>query len=219
MLSGILELDGMAMAGCRVLLISADMTRLLASTTTDSNGLFVFTSLPESTVIVLAKIQGPALSISYRIIDLARHGPGPHRISIDSSGNLFHSIQGRIESTEGWPPYLLLHVDPVRLIGIPAALEKFFRTVDEHVIESSFFQQRVEGDSFHVRVQNGTYRIDTHYFNKWDEETPTYCLQQVKPDGEGTMRFEAPFESFPLNVDRDRQVHITIGPVKSDVQV
>ena len=85
MLTGILELDGVAVARGRVLLISGDMTRLLESTTTDDSGVFRFTvtDVAQSTVVVLAKIQEQVLSIAYRIIDLAIHGPGPHRIAPD----------------------------------------------------------------------------------------------------------------------------------------
>src|SRR4030095_12628918 len=159
MLTGLLELDGVPMPGRRVLLISGDMTRLLASTTTDDGGgvSFSFCHPAESTVLILTKIQGPVLSIAYRIIDLTIHGLGPHRISIDSSTELFHSIRGRIVSVVGRPPYVLVHVDPVDLTGIPEPLESFFRTVDEHVIESSFYQQRVDGDRFQLRVQAGLY--------------------------------------------------------------
>ena len=150
MLTGLLELEGIAMASCRVLLISGDMTRLLESTTTDDSGVFRFavTDATQSRVVVLAKIAHPVLSISYRTIDLAIHGLGPHRISIDSTTELFHSLRGHVVSDEPRPPYVLVHIDPVRLTGIPEPLEKFFRTVDENVIDSWFSQVRVEGESF-----------------------------------------------------------------------
>ena len=222
MLTGLLELDGVAMAGRRVLLISGDMTRLIASTTTDDGGVFSF-ALPDlsgSTVVVLAKIQGPVLSIAYRIIELPKHGLGPHRISIDSTSEAFHSIRGQMHFVEGRPPYLLLHVDPLHLTGIPAPLERFFRTVDEHVIDSWFYQARLDDDSFELRVQNGIYRVDGQYFNKWDAQpgaSQSHSLRQAMRDGEETLNFESPFESFTLNVDRDRHVEMTIGPIADDV--
>ncbi len=223
MLTGLLDLDSVAMAGCRVLLISGDMTRLLESTTTDDSGVFRFVSLPEppeSRVIVMAKIQGPVLSISYRIIDLPRHGLGPHRISIDSSGELFHFVQGRIDSNDGRPPYLLLHVDPVHLTGIPALLDKFFMTVDDQVIESSFYQQRIEGNSFRVRVQKGVYRMDVGYFIKSSpqlEEEQQYAMTQVtEEEGNPIQLTSPPYSSFVLDVHSDRSVRITIAPVKPE---
>jgi len=217
MLTGFLELDGVAAAGRRVLLISGDMTRLLASTTTNDRGRFAFQLPPsaETRVVILTKAQEPVLSIAYRIVELAIHGSGPHTISINSKTELFHSIKAHIVFGERRPPYLSVHVDPVRLISIPEPLEKFFRTVDEHVIDSWFSQIHVEGDSFEIRVQNGVYRIDAYYFNKADslDEITNYSLKDVTPDAEQTIHFNAPFESFTLNVDRDRTVEMTIGPI------
>jgi hypothetical protein len=221
MLTGVLELDDVAMADCRVLLISSDMTRLLGSTTTDDNGVFSFV-LPEpaqSRVIVLAKIQTPVLSVSYRIIELAIHGSGPHRISIESTTELFHLVKAHIISYEGRPPFLLAHLDPLHLVGIPEPLEKFFRTVDENVVDSWFSQLRVEGDSLEIRVQNGTYRIEAHYFNKREsqvENITNYGLKEVTSDGEETIHFTTPFESFTLNIDRDREIEMTIGAIEVD---
>jgi len=222
MLTGLLELNNVAMAGCRVLLISGDMTRLLESTTTDDSGVFRFavTDAAQSRVVVLAKITQPVLSISYRVIDLATHGLGPHRISLDSTTELFHSISGNILSDEPGPPYVLVHIDPVRLIGIPEPLEKFFRTVDENVIESWFSQVRLDGDSFEIRMQNGTYRIDAQYFNKWEsqlgEGPGNYSLRQATANDEKPIDFSSAFGSFTLDVERDRNVEMKIGLIETD---
>ena len=215
MLTGLLELDGVAMTGRRVLLISEDMTLLLESATTDDNGVFRFglNDPSQLRVIVVAKIQEPVLSISYRIIDLAIHGLGPHRISIDSTTDLFHTLRAQIATDETKPPYVLVHIDPVRLIGIPDPLEKFFRTVDEKVDESWFSQFRVESESFAIRVQNGTYRLDAQYFNKREDSLGNYSLRQVVADNEEPILFTTPFESVTLNVDRDREVALTVGPI------
>ncbi|MCA1577387.1 MAG: hypothetical protein LC794_08495 [Acidobacteria bacterium] len=222
MLTGLLELDGVVMAGCRVLLLSGDMTRLLESTTTDAHGVFRFavSETGQSRVVVLAKISHPVLSISYRTIEPAIHGFGPHRISLDSTTELFGSIRGHVVSDEPGPPYVLVHIDPVRLIGIPEPLEKFFRTVDANVVESWFSQVRLDGDRFAIRVQNGTYRIDAQYFSKresqLDEHARNYSLRQATADGEETIHFEAPFASFTLNVERDREVEMKIGAIHTD---
>ena len=215
MLTGLLELDGVAMTRRRVLLISDDMTRLLESAITDDNGVFRFAlnDPSQSRVVVVAKIQEPVLSISYRIIDLAIHGPGPHRISIDSTTDLFHTLRAQITLEGAKPPYVMVHVDPVRLIGIPGPLDKFFRTVDENVDESWFSQFRVEGESFAIRVQNGTYRLDAQYFTKREDGPGNYSLRQAVADSEEPVSFKAPFESVTLNVDRDREVELTVGPI------
>jgi hypothetical protein len=222
MLTGLLELNGVAMAGCRVLLISGDMMRLLESTTTDDRGVFRFaiSDAAESRVVVLAKIAHPVLSISYRTIDLGVHGLGPHRINLDSTTELFHSVRGHVVSDDSQPPFVLVHIDPVRLVGIPEPLEKFFRTVDANVVESWFSQIRLDSVSFEIRVQNGTYRIDAQYFSKresqLDEGSLNFSLKEAQADGEERIDFQAPFESFTLNVERDREVEMKLGAIRTD---
>jgi len=226
MLNGILELDGAALPDRRVLLISEDMTRLLASTMTNETGGFEFPlrdSESQSRVTVVAKIQGPVLAISHRVIDLAREGPGPHTIRIDSSSDRFHTLRGHVNSNQGWPPYLFFYADPVHLPAVPAPLENFFNTIDEQVVESWFFQQRIEGANFDIRVQQGAYRIDVHYSSKSRpqpeiQEVENYWMSHVKDDGGETAQFEAPFSSYLLQVDRDRSLDITVAPVRTEDQ-
>src|SRR5216684_7196090 len=168
MIIGAVELGGKPLAGKRVLLISADMSRLLASVTTDENGLFRFDlsgeQLPTS-AIIMAKIQGPELAILHQAID-ATDNELETFTRLQISNDQFHTIRGRISSNHGWPPYLLLRVDPVHVAGVPEALEKFFNTVDENVIESWFYQLRLDGDSFELRVQSGAYRLSAGYYCK-----------------------------------------------------
>ena len=221
MLKGVLELDGMRLPGRRVLLISGDTTRLLSSAVTAHDGSFEFqqpVDQSQTKVILLAKIQGPVIGVYARLIDVAQEGTGPHKVAVDSSSNEFHTVGAQITSGEGWPPYLLLHIDPVHLEGVPEPLEKFFNAVDEQVIESWFYQQRIDGDHFEIRVQEGSYRIEVHYFNKSRAELITpgiqnYGMVQVTADGESSIDLDDPFSSFMLKVDRDRSLNVVVGPI------
>jgi hypothetical protein len=198
------------------------MNHLLASAATDERGAFSFT-LPDdySELVVVAKLQGPVLAVIARTFDLKAEGPGPHTIRVDSTSNQFHTVRGQIFSTEGGPPYLLLHFDPVHLAGVPAPLEKFFNEIDEQITEAWFYQERLVGANFEIRVQDGSYRIETHYFNKSRAELPgrpghNYAMAWFAADGGQAAQFESEFSSFVLQADRDRNVHITISPVKSE---
>ena len=222
MIIGAVELGGKPLAGKRVLLISADMSRLLASVTTDENGLFRFDlsgeQLPTS-AIIMAKIQGPELAILHQAID-ATDNELETFTRLQISNDQFHTIRGRISSNHGWPPYLLLRVDPVHVAGVPEALEKFFNTVDENVIESWFYQLRLDGDSFELRVQSGAYRLSAGYYCKSSplETTENYSMSLVSPDGENPTQLTTPYAGFVLNVERDRTVNITITTVMTENQ-
>jgi hypothetical protein len=104
------------------------------------------------------------------------------------------------------------------LAETPTALEKFFNVVDEQAIESWFFQQRINEKTFEVRVQEGSYRIDTQYFSKGGSEIggpeiENYSMSWITADGEAPVQMQTPFGSYPLTVDRDRSVTIAIDPV------
>jgi hypothetical protein len=222
MVTGTLELGGRPLADKRVLLISADMSRLLASATTDETGVFQF-DLPDnelhSSAIIMAKIQGPVLAILQRAITVTDDEVSPD-LHFEVSNEQFHTVRGRINSSQGWPPYLLLRVDPVRVAGIPEALGKFFNAIDEHVIESWFCQLPLDGDSFELSVQKGSYCLAIGYYTKSSphETTENYSMTLISPDGENPTRLTTPYPGFVLNVERDRTVSVTIAPVTTENQ-
>ncbi len=220
MVTGALELGGRPLADRRVLLISADMSRLLASATTDETGVFQFDLSDKqrhSGAIIIAKIQGPVLAILQRTIAVAGNEVAA-ALRLDIGNEQFYRIRGRINSRQGWPPYLLLRVDPVHVAGIPKALEKFFSTVDEHVIESWFYQLPLNGESFELSVQEGSYRLSIGYYTKSSphEAAENYSMTLISPDGETPTQLTTPYPSFVLNVERDRTVSVTIEQVTAE---
>lgn len=222
MVTGTLELGGRPLADKRVLLISADMSRLLASATTDETGVFQFDlpyNQPHNSAIIMAKIQGPVLAVLQRTIIATDEQVGPD-LHFDVSNEQFYTVRGRINSSQGWPPYLLLRVDPVHVAGIPEELEQFFNALDEHVIESWFYQLPLDGDSFELSVQKGSYCFAIGYYTKSSphETTEDYSMTLISPDGENPTRLTTPYPGFVLNVEQDRTVSVTIAPVTTENQ-
>jgi hypothetical protein len=225
MLTGILELDRMPLSNSRVLLISGDMDHLIDSAISDANGLFQFPLSDRkspSRVVIMAKVKAPVVAISHRVVEVDEGDPGPQRLSIDTSGDQFHTLAGRIASNDLWPPYLLLHLDPVHLAGVPEPLEKFFDKVEPQVIESWFLRQRIDGDNFSIRVQSGSYRFDVHYFSKSQPplastQSQNFFMSKVSVEREADAQvFEIPFTSYLLNVERDLNLNVTIDRMKAD---
>ncbi|PWT95572.1 MAG: hypothetical protein C5B55_01130 [Blastocatellia bacterium] len=217
MINGTLNFDGRPLAEGRVLLISTDMNQLLGSATSDTFGVFQF-NLPEnqlpSSAIVMAKVQGPVLAIVQRTITLRER----EAIRVDIKNDELHSIRGHIKSAEGWPPYLLLRIDPLHVHGIPEGLEKFFNIVDENVIESWFYQQRLDSDSFELSVLEGSYSLAVGYHSKSStrETAENYAMTSIWPGGEDPKQLTTSYASFVLNVDHDRTVDITIAPLVTE---
>jgi hypothetical protein len=224
MLRGLLQLDGQALAQQRVLLISGDMTNFLGSTTTDDAGEFeinVPSDHRHGEVVLLVKIQGPVVALVHRAIDLEHDGSGPHEFSLETARDDFHSIEGKIVTTSGWPPYLTVFVDPVHVEGIPAPLEKFFRWKDERVIESTFFKMRLDGQVFDLKLLSGIYRIGANYLNYFlpSTENPdieNYVTRKLEADGESQTLPGEYYSGYMLDVKRDRQITLTIGVIRDE---
>jgi hypothetical protein len=223
-LTGFLLLDGNLLPEQRVLLISKDMTRLLASTTTMDDGTFnVSVPAPyrDNEVILLVKIQGPIIALAHRVIDLKSNAAGPHEVSIDTTEGNFYHIHGDFITTSRWPPYLMLFVDPVHIDGIPAQLEKFFYQRDEQVDEATFFRMRIEDRSFHLKVQCGTYRIGGDYLNYFrpmmvKPDFENYVVTRLEADGESQPLEGNRYSGYLVEVKRDRSITMKIEVIPDE---
>ncbi len=223
-LAGLLQLDGGALADQRVLLISEDTTALLASAATDERGRFELAVPREHSggrVVLLAKLQGPVVAVKHAVVDLRAGRPGPQEFHFDSTAAEFHAVRGRVETTSGWPPYLMLFVDPVRIEGVPEPLAGFFNQRDENVLESYFFRTRVDGAEFSLRLQRGTYRIGADYLDRSrpnivDPQFENYVAARVETDGEPEPLPGKRYSGYLLKVDRDRAVTMTIEVVPDE---
>lgn len=221
MLTGLLQADGRPLPDQRVLLISEDMTKLLGSTTTEQDGAFKI-SVPSEhrhgKVILLVKIKGPAIALAHKVIDLDSEG---HEFHIDTAKGDFHNVRGQVQTTSGWPPYLMIFVDPVHIEGIPEPLEKFFNQRDERVVESSFFRMRLNDKDFSLKLKRGTYRIGGDYLNysrpnivKPDFEN--YLVTRVEADSESQPLEGKRYSGYLLEVKRDRYLTMTIEVVPDE---
>lgn len=224
MLTGLVQLDGQALTGSRVLLISGDMTTFLASTTTSEDGTFEIAVPDEhqgSRVVLLLKVQGPVVGLLHRVIDLQNDTSEKKEFQINTSSQSFYNINGKVVSTSGWPPYLNVSIDPVHVEGVPEPLEKFFRWQDERVVESVFFKQRVDGETFNLRVMPGTYKIAASYLNYFRPEqanpdSENYIASKAEADGESQPLPGERYSGYELEVKRDRQVVFTIDVVPDE---
>lgn len=224
MLTGLVQLDGQALTGSRVLLISGDMTTFLASTTTSEDGTFEIAVPDEhqgSQVVLLLKIQGPVVGLLHRVIDLQNDGSNQQEFQLKTSSQAFHNLNGRVVSTSDWPPYLNVLIDPVHVEGVPEPLEKFFRWQDERVVESTFFKQRVDGDTFNLQVMPGTYKIAANYLNYFrpqltNPDFENYIASKAEADGESQALPGERYSGYELEVKRDRQIVFTIEVVPDD---
>ena len=223
MITGLVQLDGQALTGSRVLLISGDMTTFLSSTTTSEDGAFEIAVPDEhqgSQVVLLLKIQGPVVGLLHRVVDLQNDGSN-QEFQLNTSSQPFYNLNGKVVSTSGWPPYLNVSIDPVHVEGVPEPLEKFFRWQDERVVESTFFKQRVDGDTFNLRVMAGTYKIAASYLNYFrpqltNPDFDNYIASKAEADGESQSLPGERYSGYELEVKRDRQIVFTIEVVPDE---
>lgn len=224
MLTGLVQLDGQALTGSRLLLISGDMTTFLDSTTTSEDGAFEIAVPDEhqgSQVVLLLKVQGPVVGLLHRVIDLQNEASYKEEFQLKTSSSDFHNLNGKVVSTSGWPPYLNVSIDPVHVEGVPEPLEKFFRWQDERVVESTFFKQRVDGDTFNLRVMPGTYKLAANYLNYsrpqlTNPDFENYIATKAEADGESQSLPGERYSGYVLDVKRDRHVVFTIEVVPDE---
>lgn len=224
--NGALLLDGQPLPRQRVLLISGEMNTLLASTTTGEDGAFTLDVPKEARrarVVLLVKVQGPVVAVVHRVVDLAENGNDPQEFRIDTDRDGFHTVAGTVATTKGWPPSLDVFLNPVHVAGVPAELERFFNRRDERVVESTFFKTRLDGQEreFALTLAAGTYRIGGSHlnYNRPNLANPdfeNYTVSRVDADGDPDPLPGNPSSGYELDVDRDRQVTMTIEVVPDE---
>jgi hypothetical protein len=223
--NGSLLLDGRPLPAQRVLLISGEMTALLASATTNEDGDFeldVPKDARQGSVHLLVKIQGPVVGLVHRTVDLADDGDDLE-IRIDTNRGAFHTVSGTVATTKGWPPSLDIFVNPVQVEGVPAELARFFFRRDERVVESTFFKTRLAGQTreFALTLAAGTYRIGGGHLNYnrpnlADPDFENYTVARVEADGDPDPLPGNPSSGYELDVGRDRRITMTIEVVPDE---
>jgi hypothetical protein len=157
---GSLLVDDQPSTDQKLLLISADMERLLAVTTTGAGGQFEF-ALPaqgDTEAIILAKITGGFVGPVHWQVDLPQ--PAALEISVDTKNSF--NVEVTVESSAGYPERLDVFLDPVTVDGVPEQLQRFFKQEDQGVFSSHFLEVPID-KAFSFRVSAGTYKIGAHY--------------------------------------------------------
>ncbi len=224
LLTGLLQLDGQPLSQQRVLLISGDMKELLASTTSGDDGVFKVT-IPDGKVhkevVLLVKVQGPVIALGYRNVKLGKERVESKKVEFNFHEGDFSTIRSEIRTTSGWPPYLNVYVNPVHLEGIPEPLEKFFNEIDEETVESSFYEARVDGREFELKVMRGTYRVGADYINYSrpmivNPEFENYVVSSIEVDREEAPLEGQPLSGYLIDLNKDRDVVMTIEPIADE---
>lgn len=216
---GILLVDDQPLTDQQLLLISANMDRLLAVATTGPDGRFEF-SLPaqgESKAIVLAKITGGFVAPVHRYIDLPQ--TSPLEISIDTQSSFELGVT--VESSSGYPETLNVFLDPVTVAGEPGQLHRFFKQVDQQVFSSHFFEMPVADQAFSFRVRAGTYKIGANYIVEERPMMDNPAFQNFVTNTavllpEANQLAGDSYDGFVVTVDKDVNVVLSLRVLDDD---
>ncbi len=222
-LKGRVELDGKALTGQTVLLIAGDASALLDRAETDAQGQFQLAwpaGTPAAPAHLLVRVQGPVVALVHRTLDDSALSAQELKIQVDTTRD-FCDLRGEITSSAGWPPFLTIFVDPTSVAGVPAALAKFFFRRDHQVVDSSFFEQRVEGHAWTVRVQKGNYRVGGGYLNYFRPnmiapDSANYAVTHILADSDPRPLSGNRHSGFLLAVERDRQIILKLEVIPDE---
>ncbi len=144
---GMVVLDARPVAGQRVLLLSADMTQLIAATETDDAGRYRL----EGSGVLVAKIQSPIIAMK-----VAPSTQPDFHFDMNNLCDLHIEIVPApgIQAND-----IEIAITPVHLDGVPTPVEAFFLRREQRVVDSAYLETRTSARELDVRVQSGTYRI------------------------------------------------------------
>ena len=207
--TGLVLAEGRPASGSDVLLVSKDLSTLLAATSTTPDGRF--TLHPEGDAdqaILAAKLHGPSVGFAHHLITL----PARRDVVVDFDSTVtFHRLDGEIDASAGLPGQLNVFIDPVRLDGVPDGLDQYFLVKRPTVIDAHFGRLEVHGSRFAMKLQTGTYRIGGEYLNydrpeMLNPQEPNFIVNAAT-----TVPGNAPLPGdellgFTLRVDQDCRV-------------
>jgi len=202
---GTLLVDGQPSQDQELLLISADMNKLLAVSASGPDGSFEF-AFPapqkDSNAIVLAKLRRDFAGVVHRQVDLLQ--AAPLEIEVETKTDSFN-LEVMIESSVGYPEHLDVFLDPIIVAGVPEQLTRYFKQVDRGIFTSHFLERLIDDRAFDVRVMAGTYKIGGHYII---EDRPML----VNPTSENFIGSSATVEPYasPLEGDPDGGFALTV---------
>ena len=208
--------DGRPCADERVLVVSGDMARLLAVTSTGAGGEFELELAEDGAAVLLLKVTEDVVTVVHERIDLA--AADALEVAVDTSAG-FVTLAGAVESDSGRPERLDVYLDPVRIEGVPDELEPFFKQHDHGVFDGRFVKRTIASREFAFRVRPGSYRIGAEYLN-YDRpmmSAPSfenYLAARATSDGADLAGNE--YVGFLVDVDRDRRVVLSLRVVQDE---
>lgn len=206
-LFGAVKVDNVPSVNQEVLLIAERGERFIDSTTTDNRGHFEFL-LPkhydQEKTIIMAKIKNDVISLASEIVSIPQEKP--LLINVNTSKD-FITIHLKIESSEGYPKYLNVFLDPIRVSSIPSGLMHFANQQKESVFDSHFIYAPMKSRTFTIKVKSGIYRIGGEYIN-YDRpmivnpDFSNYVVSRVSIDSEIDLG-GSPSSGFIFEAEKD----------------
>jgi hypothetical protein len=229
MISGMVLINGRGSDDQVVLVLSNDMTRLIASTTTGADGRYAIemnTNGKNTSVVLVLKIQKPILALKFRRIEIRRDIP-QQDFNVDTTSDEFCTLQGDIVTNQNeLPPYVEISINPTHLNGIPSEIEKFFFRRSEKVVDADYYETRITDHHFELRLQRGIYRISGAHIVYKNEgmilpKTTSFVVDKIFADNEKIPLSGEKLGGFTLNVESNRKIKMhleilsdkTINPV------
>ena len=218
MINGMVQLDGKGIANQLVLLLSSNMDQFIGSTATDDEGRYSI-ALPSvkstSSVVLVAKIQGPVLALDYRVIQ-----PGlfvnQQDFNIHTSSEAFCMLRAGIVADHiELPPFLEIAITPVHLDGIPSVLEQFFLRRSNNVVDASYYQKNLQGTHFELKMQRGSYRISGGHINYKGPDSvlpapDNFIVGSILADGENNPLPGERLGGYLLEIKHDRKIDLKV---------
>jgi len=216
---GALRVDGQPVPGQDILVISRRLDAFLGATTTDANGEFSCTTAAladASEVALLAKVKGPVVTAVFEVVKVPQ--TAPVEIDVNSHARFFR-IDGRIESSVGWPDHLNVFLDPDSIDGLADALGRYLNLKDHGVFDGHFIYTPVRGKTFTFVVAPGAYRIggDFIVYERPMLANPGFqnvIVNEVTLGPGGDELPGNPYRGFSLKVDADVQVTLALRVVE-----
>lgn len=217
-LSGAVHVNDEAASNQCVMVLSAGMDNFVTSTSTDQDGNYTI-GIPYSRhgmpVVLVVKIQGPVLAVEHRAITLVTASLSQNFI-FNTAGAGFSTLQGSIIADgQSIAPSLEIAITPVHLDGVPQPVENFFLRRSRDVVDASFYERKVAGSRFELRVQNGSYRIsgaDIIYKGPTSpmQAPDNFIVDGVYAAGQKVSFPGEPMGGFSLEIKRDCKINMQL---------
>jgi len=161
MVRGMITLNGTPLAKQEVQFIDAKYKEILGVTRSEENGKFSFENprKNKNDIAILYKIRDANLaSIYYQQITAKT---ATVELNIDTS--TFFDVTLEIVSELGYPRFLTVFVDPVKLDDVPAGLDVYFKMQDKKVASSYYYRREFKEHVITLKLRKGIYNIGGDY--------------------------------------------------------